>query len=145
MTPIRLKPRKGQTMAPGYPSVEDILQDRRRFLKLLSRGIAAVPLLGIWSCEEGDSEPAPNPDRWCCDGATEAPDIHAYSTIMAADTESNEPAEPHSNSWSCEGTCAGPDTWPSDRNDATMQDQEAILPGKDAQLPDLPDTLPPVD
>ena len=73
-------PRKA---TPGYPTADEIGQDRRRFLRLLGKGLLGVSVLGLARCDAGAPEliqqgdmaaDVIGPDEWITGGVAPPPD-----------------------------------------------------------------------
>ncbi|MFH1531251.1 MAG: hypothetical protein ABIK09_11045 [Pseudomonadota bacterium] len=84
MSDTTLKRRRATTKAtPGYPSADEVGQDRRRFLHLVAKGLLGVSVLGLARCNPGAGDPilkdgftgdVLEPDEWVTAGVAPPPD-----------------------------------------------------------------------
>jgi len=106
-----LKRRKATAKStPDYPSADEVGQDRRRFLRLLGKGLLGVSVLGLARCNAGAGDPfladglaedVLESDEWVTGGIAPPPDT--IDTIdTTEDVEDEFPPPP--------GDMAPPDT-----------------------------------
>jgi len=81
--PILKRRKAAAKVAPGYPSAEEVGQDRRRFLRLAAKGLLGVSVLGLARCNVGAGDPILKDgfaedvlenDEWITGGVAPPPD-----------------------------------------------------------------------
>ena len=100
MSDIKRKPRKRQPKS-DYATLADARRNRRDFLRLLGKGLMAIPVAGLASaCGVGREQEKPD---WGVAGGLQAPDVHSnpdsfqepdYELAGGAPFEPDEYSEP---------------------------------------------------